>query len=136
MNLIRAILDKLNAQSVLLFLAAVLLVAGVIFIHRGVKDDGAVDLTTPFITGKLRSGFVGITLLFLALPLCGWAAWICVKNKTELTATKGDISFTYHGSQILQSDWKEFATTFARIAATPTERIGEASSDTDRMQKK
>jgi len=97
MKLQSSILNKINAKAVGLVLAFVLCLAGVLMIFAGIKDDGFVDVKTPFLTGQARSGFVGLLLIFCAtvITVCGILA---PRGRHKLSIKEGDRLVTWEGS--------------------------------------
>jgi hypothetical protein len=63
-------LRRINTRALTLLVALILSVGGLLLVYLGIKDDGFIDLKSAFIEGKLRSGLVGVTIIFLSVVLC------------------------------------------------------------------
>src|SRR5262245_50421730 len=57
------LLRKINTKAFAMNGALLLIIAGIFMILKGIKDQGSIDLKAPFLTGKVESGFVGISLI-------------------------------------------------------------------------
>ena len=96
MKIQSGILNKINARAVGMFLGFLLCVAGILMIFAGIKDDGFVDVKTPFVTGQARSGFVGLLLIFCAtvIAVCSLLA---PRGRHKLSIREGDRVVTWEG---------------------------------------
>ena len=71
--LAETLLEKLNVRSGSLALAGLMVVGGIAMALMGLRDDGQVDLRTPFLTGQLKTGSLGVLVMFL-----GFSVTLCV----------------------------------------------------------
>ncbi len=65
MELIDKILSKIHIRSFSILIAALFAIAGIYMIYHGIRDEGAINISSAIITGKIKSGLVGVTLVFL-----------------------------------------------------------------------
>jgi len=59
-----SILDRINVKSVSLLVAILMIMSGIFMIMLGIKDDGFVDIKSALVNGQIKSGFVGVILVF------------------------------------------------------------------------
>jgi hypothetical protein len=106
-----SILRKLNAKAFAMFGALLLICTGSFMIFKGIKDQGSIDLKAPFLTGKVESGFVGITLIvaavFIILAVLYYRA-AELKNypKQSVTVRRGRVDVKWEGALYEMEDYK------------------------------
>ena len=61
----RYILRRFNVKAAAMLISLIFCVAGIVMILMGIKDQGVIDLKTPFISGQAKSGFVGMSDLLI-----------------------------------------------------------------------
>ena len=61
------VFQKLNVKALAMVCALLLICAGIFMIFKEIKDQGQIDLKAPFLTGKVESGFVGISLIVVSM---------------------------------------------------------------------
>jgi hypothetical protein len=93
-SLLSKILTKLvSTKSAAMGIALLLTVCGCTMIFQNIRDDGFIDIKTPFITGKAKSGFVGVLLIMGSLVitvsavLCGTVVARSIANKDNSRAS-------------------------------------------------
>lgn len=122
--------EKLNLKSALAVLALILCSSGVVLVFKQIRDTGVVDIKTPILTGKLETGFVGVTLVFLGVLVAALAVYRACKQgspetKQQLVLQKGNWKISYTGEQFVPSDWDKFAVMFERVVnAAEGEKTG------------
>ena len=60
-----------------------------------IKDEGFIDIKSSILSGHIKSGFVGITLIFLGVLISLFC--IAINRKTKVEISKGDMKVTYFG---------------------------------------
>ena len=135
----RMLLAKVNPKSIAMTIALILSILGCIMIFMGIKDDGLIDVTTPFITGKVKSGFIGISLLFISLisiiavlyyrtkefPYIGKS----LDNFQTIKIQKGDINLEWSGPLQYWEESKHVASLLDQVATTVLERFSEVETN-------
>jgi hypothetical protein len=66
--LISSVFNKLaSTKAAGMCVAFLLTLGGCLMIFQNIRDDGFIDVKTPFITGQAKSGFVGVLLIVAGL---------------------------------------------------------------------
>jgi hypothetical protein len=96
------LVSKLNVGSAAMAIAGAVAMCGCLFVWRGLMADGEIDLATPFLTGKLRTGSVGVVLIFLSMVVVVSALLRRTSSNTptprqSLKVRRGDVSFEWEG---------------------------------------
>lgn len=133
------IIRKLNVRCGLISLSLILMISGICFVGLEIKDNGSVDIKAPFITGTVKSGLVGITLLFFSVILCGLAAFISSRNikyapkhDVELSRDKnGKWKIKYSGQLNIPSDWGDFAHAIHEVVDSVEGKESKMTGDAD-----
>ena len=60
------ILQKIHSRSLSRVIAFTMALAGIAMIFLQIKETGVIDIKSQFLSGKLQSSFVGISLIFFA----------------------------------------------------------------------
>jgi hypothetical protein len=99
------LLRKANPKAFAMVFAFGLLLTGAAMIFQGIKDEGAIDIKAAFITGQVKSGFVGVLLIFGSIIVCVATLHYRVKElATQKRSTiqtikcrKGDVELEWRG---------------------------------------
>lgn len=75
--------------------AVVMIVAGIAMVFMGIQDQGYIDLKTPVLEGKLKYGFVGVALIFLAIVVI--LACFFFRYKDSIEVEVGDVKVKTKG---------------------------------------
>ena len=94
--MLQIIIDKINVKSASLLISFVTIVSGIIMVILQIKDEGFIDIKSAVISGQIKSGFVGITLIFLGVVICLFC--ISFRGKTKLEVSKGDMKVSFSGA--------------------------------------
>ena len=127
------LVHKLNSQAAIAGIAFLKAAAGIAFIAAGIRDRGSIDVTAPFVTGKLESGFVGVSLLMLSLAALGLLTLTSIKKTRvsgqplpkdsrapqELKLEAPHWTITYSGAQFHAQTWEQFALICQRLVEGP-----------------
>lgn len=82
-----------------MLVALVLAISGCFMISVGLTDEGMIDVKTPFITGQIKTGFVGMLLVFCSV--------VCVVATLGISRSLGQIHKPpIHTIEIAQGDTK------------------------------
>jgi len=71
-------------KTIVVSTAVVMIMAGIVMVFTGIRDTGFIDLKAPFIEGKLKTGFTGIALIFLAIVLVLGSFFFRYKDSIEI----------------------------------------------------
>jgi hypothetical protein len=63
------LLAIVSTRAAAMGIAFLLAACGCAMIFAGIRDQGAIDIKTPFITGQAKSGFVGVLLVFASVVI-------------------------------------------------------------------
>ena len=100
-GILRYILWRLDAKAATLLLALILAIAGIDMIYSGIRDEGYIDVKIVFGEGKLKTGFVGALVLFMAFFLALACVIARAKAKQErLELKRGKCSVTWEGDTV------------------------------------
>ena len=91
------ILSRVNVRAGAMFFAIVLAIAGICMVYDGIRGAGSIDFKTVFGEGKLKSGHVGILVLFIGSIIC----FVCLtvpKEQNTLEITKSGQSLKWAGT--------------------------------------
>jgi hypothetical protein len=69
MSMRQSLARKLNVRSAALMIAAMMVLFGCLMVKQGLRDDGAIDIRSPFLSGQVKSGFVGVLLVFMGMVI-------------------------------------------------------------------
>jgi len=97
MELLRYILNRLNVKAIAMLICVLLVIGGGLMIFTGIKDDGFIDVKSPFLTGQVKSGFVGVMLIFCAVVVLVGSLYTR-KSRHEFTIKKGQSEFHWKGT--------------------------------------
>ena len=98
---LRYVLWRLDAKAVAMLLALILGIAGICMIYSGIQDQGYIDVKSALVEGKLKSGFVGVIVLFMSMILaiaCVVARAMAKPERLELK--RGQCSITWQGDTV------------------------------------
>ena len=90
------LLEKIHVRSGALIIAAFFAFVGVIMIFQGMHDEGFIDIKSAIISGKIKSGFVGVTFAFLSVIL-SIVSIIIKPTAQKLKVKRGDFSIEWEG---------------------------------------
>ena len=89
---------KVNVRGISMLIALVIAISGSVMIYKGIKDEGAIDIKSPFVSGQLRSGFVGVVLIFLASAICITGLMTRGERpRQKIKLRKGDMELEWDG---------------------------------------
>lgn len=71
------VVTRVNSRSLSMLLASFLVVSGVVMVMFNFRDEGDIDITSPFLTGHVRSGHVGVLFLVFGVLVVG----LCLRAK-------------------------------------------------------
>ena len=98
---LRYILWRLDAKAVTLLLAFILAIAGISMIYSDIRDEGHIDVKSVFGEGKLKTGFVGGVVLFMAFILALACIVARAKSKPDhLELKRGKCSVIWEGDTV------------------------------------
>ncbi|MDK9708829.1 MAG: hypothetical protein OEL83_17440 [Desulforhopalus sp.] len=90
-NLIRKISDRMLAVIVCIILS----VSGVVMIFKQIGDSGHIDITSPFLSGKIQTGLVGVSLIFFTVIIFAIIFRKTDEKDQEMTITIGELNVSY-----------------------------------------
>ncbi len=90
-------------------------------IFLGIKETGTLDVKTPFLTGELRSGFVGLFLILIGMLLAIFSCFV-KKPRHKVTLKRGDIEVQWEGVMYSFVELREFQMLINRLDL-PVKRI-------------
>ena len=73
-------------KTIAMCVAATMCLAGIVMVCLGLKDTGTINVQTAFLEGKLETGSVGITLIFLAIIIMLACFFFRYKDTIEIEA--------------------------------------------------
>lgn len=82
-------------KTIAMLAALALLVAGVVMVFSGIRDEGFIDIRATFLEGKLKTGLVGVTLIFFAVLVI--VACFVFRYKEPIEIQVGDVSLKSTG---------------------------------------
>ena len=85
----------MTIPAAVLIVALLTCVAGITMVFMQIKDAGTVDLRTPFLDGTVKSGFVGISLIFLSIVLSIFSLVVVARRDMEIKV--GNMSVRLRG---------------------------------------
>lgn len=97
MELIHYIVTRLNVKAIGMLICLLLVMGGALMIFTGIKDDGFIDVRSPFLTGQAKSGFVGVLLIFCAVIIVVGSMYTR-KSCHEFTIKKGGSEVHWKGT--------------------------------------
>jgi hypothetical protein len=117
-------LRKANPKASAMLIAFGLMLAGSVMIFREIKDEGAIDIKAPFITGKAKSGFVGVILVFGSITVCVATLHyrvkeLAIRKRSSLQTIKyrkGDVELEWRGALDYWRDAEHVGRLLGRIA--------------------
>jgi hypothetical protein len=90
------LLEKIHIRSVSLLLGGLFAIAGILMTIYGIKDEGFIDIQSAIISGKLKTGFVGVTFAFLGAITIVICSLVKVPHQ-RLKITNGESSIEWEG---------------------------------------
>ena len=90
------LLEKIHIRSMSLLLGGLFAIAGILMTIYGIKDEGFIDLQSALISGKLKTGFVGVTFAFLGAITIAICSLVKVPHQ-RLKITNGESSLEWEG---------------------------------------
>lgn len=90
------LLEKIHIRSVSLLLGGLFAIAGILMTIYGITDEGFIDLQSVLISGKLKTGFVGVTFAFLGAFTIAICSLVKVPHQ-RLKITNGESSIEWEG---------------------------------------
>jgi hypothetical protein len=86
---------KLNLYSGAFFLSLILAVAGVVMVFRGITGEGSIDVKAPFMSGTLKTGFVGLVFVFFGVVVSLGTAYFGSRRTQEVIIQIDKLKLTY-----------------------------------------
>ncbi|MBA3569721.1 MAG: hypothetical protein H0W28_10315 [Pyrinomonadaceae bacterium] len=114
-------LSRFNAKAAAMLIALLLACGGIAMIFLGIKETGTLDVKTPFLTGELRSGFVGLFLILIGMLLAIFSCFV-KKPRHKVTLKRGDIEVQWEGVMYSFVELREFQMLINRLDL-PVKRI-------------
>ncbi len=125
----RIILDKMNTQSISMLIALVIVISGIIMVILQIRDEGLIDIKSSIVSGQVKSGLVGISLIFLGVFVVIFG--LALRKRTKIEITKGDMKVSYSG-HITHSICRSFIEdTFTKFLARDIE---DGTTEKDRAK--
>ena len=78
-----------------MLVGSLLVIAGITFTAMEIKTDGSIDLKSPFISGRVQAGLVGISLIMFGTVIV--LACLFFKQKTTIEVKVGGRTVKYAG---------------------------------------
>lgn len=88
------VIQRIETKALALLLALVLAIAGIAMIYSALRDDGVIHLRAALIEGELKTGSVGVLVLFLSTVITLSCIWRPAKPHT-FEVTHGNRSFKW-----------------------------------------
>ena len=98
---LRYLIWRFDAKAAAFLLAFVLVTAGICMVYSGIRDEGYIDVKSALGEGKLKTGFVGVVVLFLGFMLA--LACIVARAKAKpdrLELKRGTSSIVWQGDTV------------------------------------
>ena len=95
-------------------------------IYKGIKDEGSIDIKSTFVSGQLKSGFVGVVLIFLSSVIT--ITGLMNKGyppKQKLKIRKGDMELEWEGDLYY---WNESKNILDVISAITEQVLDESAT--------
>ena len=96
-SLTKLLIRRMNVKAVAMVTALFLVVTGSIMIVMGIRDNVAIDLSSAFLEGQVKSGLVGIALIFFAVVI----SVACITRKKaqhRIVVQRGDTKVEWEGA--------------------------------------
>ena len=95
-RIFECIFDRFNAKSVSYFIAFVLAVTGIYMAITGIYGEGEVNITTALLSGKIKTGSLGLIFTFLGVIIVLILA-LRSNKKYKICIKKNDLEITWEG---------------------------------------
>ena len=92
---IKNILRKINDRMIAIVVALLLAVSGIIMIFKQIADNGFIDIKSPFLSGKVQTGFVGVSLIFFTVIIIAILFRKTEEKDQEMSITVGELKVSY-----------------------------------------
>ena len=93
--LLEYVLDRFNSRAAAMLVGAVLTFAGIVLTVMEIRSEGFIDIKSPFLSGKLESGLVGVLPVLLGTLVV--LASVLARNKHLVEVKIGDHQFKFQG---------------------------------------
>lgn len=90
------ILEKIHIRSMSLLLGGLFSVAGILMTYNGIRDEGFVDLQSALISGKIKTGLVGVTFAFLGAVIIAICSTVKIPHQ-RFKVSNGESSIEWEG---------------------------------------
>ena len=108
------ILSRFNAKAAAMLIAFLLACGGIAMIFLGIRETGSLNVKTPFLTGELKSGFVGLFLILIGVLLAIFSCFV-KKPRHKVTVKRGDIEVQWEGVMYSFVELREFQMLINRL---------------------
>lgn len=124
MDVFQQLIERVNVQFGAIVVALVFGLSGSAMIFRGIKAEGAIDVKTAFVEGRVKSGMVGVLLVFCSLLIVLTTVIVHRKREQTISLKRGDQEVSWKGTFTSVEELK-VAETFLRSS------LGADVSETD-----